>query len=193
MTSDFTKNKVAYIDTRDFTKLAADVTLNQTTVPYHFGGPAQTPSFDKFTLTINEGVTIYISNGTKRFMASSGRLMINGTASKKVKITRLPSETNYFWGSIHFGDLPGSVIKHCIFEYGGSWDVEGMLYMTDKTQVTLENVEINNAKTYGAAFSQFPTNIIINHSNVTFKNNGLGNVSMYDDVQKKWVVLASFK
>ena len=61
MTSDFTKNKVQYIDTRDFTKLAENVTLSQTTVPYHFGGPAQTPSFDKYILTINEGVTIYIS------------------------------------------------------------------------------------------------------------------------------------
>ena len=118
--------------------------------------------------------------------------MINGTASKRVKITRLPNETNYYWGSITFGDLPGSVIKHCIFEYGGSWDVEGMLYITNGTNLTLENVEINNAKTYGVAFSQFPT-YVINHSNVTFKNNGLGNVSMYDDSKnvKKWVVLSN--
>ena len=118
MTSDFTKNAKPYIELKpgDVTK---DLTINQTTVPYYFSSEIRSIAH---TLTINEGVTICLGNNVafNAYMAgdNSGRLMINGTNNKKVKITRLIGTSGY-WRNMNFYNLIGSVIKHCIFEYGG--------------------------------------------------------------------------
>ena len=168
MTSDFTKNKNVYIQVS--ANMEENATINQTTVPYYFAyaGIAYL-GMSNFVLTINEGVTIYMGDG-KNISCSSGRLMINGTATKKVIFTRLPDSGLYNWGTITF-DGPGSVIKHCIFEYGGKND--GILNLNDRSNLTLENVEINGSKWYGVRlFSGFK----LSHSNVTLKDNLEGNV-----------------
>ena len=175
MTSDFTKNGKLYIEIDPYyTK--SDITLNQTTAPYYFtSGPGSINQLHN-TLTINEGVTIYIKDGMD-FNAgngeNSGRLIINGTAAKKVKFTRLPGSSLY-WRTLNFTGLKGSVINHCIFEYGGGNSASSILYLNSTTDVTLNNVAINNSDTYGVLL--FANGYKLTHSNVTFSNNRKGNV-----------------
>ena len=173
MTSDLTKNNKPYIDVyRTDVYMNENVTLNQTTVPYYLKGTLAL----KNTLTINEGVTLYMSDGGA-IAGSTGKLIINGTATKKVTITRMPDIGNYYWGNLQF-DLPGSVIKHCIIEYGGKHAQHGMVYAASNfTDLTLDNVAINNSNTYGFTFYYTVVDKIINHSNVTFSNNRDGNVN----------------
>jgi hypothetical protein len=186
MTSDFTKNAKQYIQVNPV--ITKDITINQTTVPYYFSD--QIAELNN-TLTINEGVTIYMKTGMySNFINSggAGRLVINGTASKKVKITRLPGNTTY-WGTINFTGLKGSVINHCIIEYGGRDGLIGMLCCSgyESAELTLNNVEIKNAETYGATVS---CGAKITHSNVTFSNCGLGNV--HDFCSHPYVIRTHF-
>ena len=174
MTSDFTRNAKQYIELRPyFTK---DVTINPTTVPYYFVWGLNGGDFGH-TLTINEGVTIYLEEGFgfNGYTAGSGRFIINGTASKKVKFTRLPGTSGY-WHSIYFDGMQGSVINHCIFEYGGAnfGAVYGNLVIFKSAELTLNNVEINHSDSYGVTI--LSDDYTLNHSNVTFFNSRLGNV-----------------
>ena len=177
MTSDFTRNAKQYIQvTPDH--LSRAVTINQTTVPYYFDSYIRNIDY---TLTINEGVTIYVAAGqyfNNRGGANPGRLIINGTANKKVKITRLPGTTGH-WHRVDFYGLKESVINHCIFEYGGGGTGIGIgtLLFNSTTELTLNNVEINHSDTYGVYISQ--SGYRLSHSNVTFSNNRQGNV--YDN------------
>ena len=175
MTTDFTRNAKQYIEIRP--NMTKDVTLSQSTVPYYFNNSGNAVGTINNTLTISEGVTIYIANGidfNNGYGANNGRLMINGTASKKVRFTRLPGTSGY-WYRVDFTGLKGSVINHCIFEYGGGGFMTGtgILAFGSSTDVTLNNVEINNADKYGVYMT---SNYKLTHSNVTFSNNRLGNV-----------------
>ena len=165
MTSDFTKNKKAYIQLNTPT-MDGDATINQTTVPYYIDWWLEI----NHTLTINEGVTLYMAEGG--ILAGDphtySRLMINGTAAKKVKITRLPGET-YHWCCIHCDWIPGSVIKHCILEYGGTY-VYGVIFLPVHSNLTLDNVEFRHTGTYDAvipAGSRY-IDIYVKHSNITY-------------------------
>ena len=173
MTSDLTNNKQPYINVGTTRVLMSEnVTINQTTVPYYFHGYLSLAN----TLTINEGVTLYMAEGGYNYIyGPTGRLIINGTAAKKVRITRAPGIGEYYWSHIGF-DLPGSVIKHCIIEYGGTNSIDGMISINSKANVTFDNVAINNSKTYGIRVPSNPNDYTLNHSNVTFSNNKDGNV-----------------
>jgi hypothetical protein len=172
MTSDLTKNAKPYIEVSP--SMSQEVTINQTTVPYYFINNF----YINYTLTINEGVTVYMPDGkdfTPNGATFSGRLMVNGTASKKVKFTRLPSSSLY-WGGIHFGGLKGSELNHCIFEYGGGGALySAMFTLYSSTDLTLNNVEFNNSENY--AVTLWNCTYKLKHSNVTFKNNAKGNIS----------------
>jgi hypothetical protein len=188
MTSDFTRNAKQYIEVRPY--IDRDVTLNQTTVPYFFshminGGMGQLNN----TLTINEGVTICMNSNIPFNSGSrinTGRLMINGTATKKVKFTRLPGSSGY-WACIDFEGLKGSAISHCIFEYGDFDKSHGILMLGGETSLTLNNVEINNSNGYGV---RLYSGYQLTHSNVTFSNNGSGNV--YNGIPNPSVVQSHF-
>jgi hypothetical protein len=172
MTSDLTKNAKPYIETSN--GMNENVTLNQTTVPYY---PVGSIFYLRHTLTINEGVTIYLQAGGSIIgSGSTGRLMINGTATKKVKITRVPDGGLYFWDGILTGNLPGSVLKHCILEYGGYSGLNGVIGVVSSTNLTLDNVAINNSNTYGARIGNNHCGYTINHTSVTFSGNTGGNV-----------------
>jgi hypothetical protein len=173
MTSDFTKNKKPYIEVHR-PVMDRDVTIHQTTVPYYFNSGYHTDI--DHTLTINEGVTICLNEegGFGCYNDRNGRLMINGTAAKKVTITRLPG-TTYHWGEIDAGFLPGSVIKHCIFEYGGLHEMYGVIFVTYETDITLENVEFKNSKHYDAVIQAAHCIYTINHNNIIYSRSS-GNV-----------------
>jgi hypothetical protein len=181
MTSDFTKNQHAYIEIGSGPDMDENSTINQTTVPYYF---TRQIDYIHYDLTINEGVTIYIDDG-RAFCGYSaehkGRLMINGTASKKVKFTRFPGSTKY-WSCVCFNGLKGSVINHCIFEYGGTAGTyDGILVLFRTADLTLNNVTIDNAQNYGVVLYDYDYKL--KHSNVTFSKNGKGNV---------WVSLSTY-
>jgi len=177
MTSDFTKNKKAYIQL-DRPQMDGDVTINQTTVPYYFDDYIVEINH---TLTINEGVTIYMGEGGRLVGDPhvDSRLMINGTAAKKVKITRLPGETDN-WDGIECGWLPGSVIKHCILEYGGNFTT-GVIFLPVRSNLTLDNVEFRHTKTYDAVIPSGCRyiDIYVKHSNITYSRPS-GNVHLED-------------
>jgi len=174
MTSDFTKNAKAYIEL-DSPEMDGNVTINQTTVPFYFDS---SPLDINHTLTINEGVTIYMRGWFGGIPYADGRLMINGTAARKVKITRLPGETDN-WDCIDGTWLAGSVIKHCILEYGGEFEIHGVIFAPGGTDLTLENVEFKNSKTYDGVIP-YSTNCIIRHNNITYSR-PTGNIWFHDD------------
>jgi len=186
MTSDLTKNKRPFIQI-DGPSITEDVTINQTTVPYYL---INSIYYINYKLTINEGVTFYIADGVS-FNAGSthtGRLMINGTAAKKVKFTRFPGSPQY-WGGIHF-TMPGSIINHCIFEYGGSIaTMDGILDIRSKADLTLNNVEINNSKNYGVLLMY---DAVVKPTNVTFSNNPKGNIFFTNNKAPITSVLPNF-
>ncbi|MCL1849801.1 MAG: DUF5018 domain-containing protein [Bacteroidetes bacterium] len=171
MSSDFTNNTKKYI--KIYPKpVTKNVTINQTTVPYYFSNEIQNLNY---TLTINEGVTVYVERA-KDLIASSATqnacLVINGTEAKKVTITRLPDATDY-WNGIYLDKMKGCVITNCIVAYGGK-NSGAMINLGSSSEVTLRNVEIKNAEGYGIKFSNCDYNLT--HTNVTFANNGKGNV-----------------
>jgi len=191
MTSDFTKNGKLYIEIDPY-YTRSDITLNQTTVPYYFTDGPGSLSVLHNTMTINAGVTIYVRDGrdfNSGAGVNSGRLVINGTADKKVRFSRLPGSSLY-WNRINFNGLKGSVINHCIFEYGGGGVGVGvgMLYINASTELTLNNVAINNSNSYGVYIRE--NGYQLTHNNVTFSNNRLGNV--YDTRVNPPVILTHF-
>ena len=169
MTSDFTNNAYAYIEI--WPRMPKAAIINQTTVPYYFYQELEL----SYQLTINEGVTIYME---RSISGTSGRLIVNGTVDKKVKFTRMPGSSDY-WNYISFySGLRGSVINNCIIEYGGnSSPTPGNILIADATELTLNNVELNNSLTHGAYIRH--CEYTLNHTNVTFSNNTEGNV--WDD------------
>jgi len=175
MTSDFTKNKYPYIAI--FKPLLGDnVTLNETTVPYYFGTGSGNKSLNlTHILTINAGITIYMGD-SQAIEGTAGKLIVKGTAAKKVKFTRYPGDADYYWSYVSFGTgLKGSVIEHCILEYGGRTGTnDGIILINQNTDLTLNNVEINNSEHYGVLIGN--CGYILTHSNVTFSGNRDGNV-----------------
>ena len=178
MTSDFTNNAKPYVEISPTT--TKDVTISQTTVPYYFDNAIWNLAN---VFTINEGITIYMAGGAD-FITSTyqqaGRLMISGTTAKPVKFTRLPN-SSYYWSGISFSGLKGSVINNCTFEYGGyiSGSYHGYyFYITSGSELTLNNVQLNNAQAYGVYIGACPGDYILNHTNVTFSGNGEGNVEI---------------
>jgi hypothetical protein len=189
MTSDFTKNKHPYISIKN-PFMNDNVTLNETTVPYYFGTGTGNKTLDlTHVLTINAGVTIYMGDG-QAISGSAGRLMVKGTANKKVKFTRYPGGANYYWNEIFFSNgLRGSELEYCILEYGGIPSTgNAILGFSQFTDVTLKNVEINNSQTYGVFIGN--CGYKLTHSNVTFSNCVLGNV--YDGCARPQVVRTHF-
>ena len=178
MTSDFTKNGKLYIEIDPY-YTRSDITLNQTSVPYYFTSGPGSLNLLWNTLTINAGVTIYIKDGmdfNSSAGESAGRLMINGTADKKVRFTRLPGSSLY-WGAVSFHGLKGSVINHCIFEYGGRVQTNNaIIQIRSTTELTLNNVAINNSDSYGAMLWSSANGYKLTHNNVTFSNCRQGNV-----------------
>jgi hypothetical protein len=180
MTSDFTNNPNKYIQIIR-NGHSEDATLNKTTVPYYF---FQVNGLINAKLTINAGVTIYMGDGVSFnhwTPASTGRLIINGEAGNEVKFTRLPGTTQH-WQSIYFNGLVESEINHCIFEYGGKDGDDGILYIYENANLTLNNVHISNSDSYGVTIVDWNDEYRLTHSNVTFgvspNQNYKGNVRM---------------
>jgi hypothetical protein len=174
MTSDFTKNTKQYVEVNP-DNVSKEMTINQTTVPYYFNSRI---GYWDYTLTINEGVTIYFAEHFAASTTYTGKLMVNGTATKKVKFTRLPG-TSTHWGILATEALQGSELNHCIFEYGGNTggSTSGVIHINGTTRpsnVTLNNVEINNCLNYGVTIGG--CTYTLRHSNVTFSGNTKGNV-----------------
>jgi hypothetical protein len=183
MTSDFTNNTNKYVEILPV-DIDADVTFNKTSVPYYFN---QNP-FAAIALrysakfTINEGVTIYMSNASRfdsRSPASipvGGSFVINGTEANPVTITRLPGATTY-WDCMILHSA-GNIINNCILEYGGKY--EYMLNIAaHNAEVTMNNVIIRNSANKGIYLGNYGDVPNITQSNVTFANNQGCNVADY--------------
>ena len=180
MTSIFTGNAKQYIQVNPAISLSQDASISQTSVPYYFTNATGTIDAK---LQINEGVIIYMGDGVSLNFdgaPSAGRLIFNGTAEKKIRFTRLPGAA-YYWNHLNFRGLTGSVINHCIFEYGGRYDGTGIIEIASNADLTLNNVEINNSYNYGVRIVEVTPAITYHlvHSNVTFANNNTGNVFVY--------------
>jgi hypothetical protein len=189
MTSNFTNNNFPYIQIYD-ADMDENVTLNQTTVPYYFYTTGNSTLNLNHILTINEGVTIYMGAG-QSINGGTGRLMVNGTASKKVTFTRMPGETYYWYGLYFLSGLQGSTLNHCILEYGGkNSSNSAIIGVANATDLTLNHVEIRNSETYGVHIFTNNCNYKITHSNVTFSNNYSGNV--YDGCANPSIVRSHF-
>jgi len=172
MTSDFTDNSTKNIEVVPF--LTKDVTLNATTVPYYFTAPI---SAINNTLTINEGVTIYMKdnidfNGSG---TNSGRLIINGSETKPVKIE---GASHNGWGSILFNGLQGSVINHCMLTDGGKERgyptiKNGFLKIYAGADLKLSNVSITTRTGYAIEFMDCDYKLTYSGVNLS---GGIGNV-----------------
>jgi hypothetical protein len=170
MTSDFTKNTKKYIELDPKSK--KDITFNKTTVPYFLSNGFYRIDY---TLTINKGVTFYIADEVSFCeWGGNGRIIMNGTETEKVKVTRMPGTAQY-WGTIYFSGLKGSIFRHCIFEYGGAGGgVNGAFWFLNTTDISMDNVDINNSYTHGVYISS--CDYRLNQSNVDFLDNYKGDV-----------------
>jgi hypothetical protein len=176
LTSNLTSNTNKYISVANM-NLSKNLTLNATTVPYYL---QRCDGLHK-TFTVEEGVTFYMADNSQFRMQDDGVLLVNGTAEKPVLFTRLPNSAAYWCGI--FGGYGNSVhhtLNHCIIEYGGGTNDgtnDGGNLILWQAGITLNNVEFRNSMRYGIFVH---TNTSVNHSNVTFSNNALGNVRWHD-------------
>jgi hypothetical protein len=183
MTSDFTGNTKPYIKVDCPQTNKEDVSLSQTSVPYYINYGID---YMNKTLTINEGVTLYMGNGQGlSCQYGEGGLVINGSVAKPVTVTRLPG-TSYYWNQITYRTNAGHQLKNCIIEYGGNPNNRGMIELWDVTNLTMENVVVRNSYNYGILWNLQSTRVT--HSNVTFDNNFKGNVyyngQIYDSLDE---------
>jgi hypothetical protein len=176
-TSELTNNTLKYIQLPDFNlPEVSDLTINKTSVPYYvedYGGEL------KSKLTINKGVTFYMAESAylkADYGTGEGCLIINGTEEEPVTFTRLPG-SNYYWQYITFDRSRNHKLNNVICEYGGVNNGRGMLDFGREATVTLKNVTLRNANSYGATL--FAVSTVTHNNSTVFSDCRLGNVGLY--------------
>jgi hypothetical protein len=184
-TSDMTvgNGKPYVLIDRAMYEINTDITINPTSVPYYI-----VEAFPVYhTLTINAGVTFYMSENGSTFNTqtdaddNSGSIITNGTAARPVIFTRLAGET-YYWG--YYGGLTfntnkaNSTLNWTIIEYNKDYAI-GLSY---GGIVTLNNCTIRNNLGLGVHWGSGHCDCVVNHtgSNERFSNNAGGNVELCD-------------
>ena len=181
-TSDMTvgNGKPYVLIDRAMYEINTDITINPTSVPYYI-----VEAFPVYhTLTINAGVTFYMSEGTA-FHAftdaddNSGNIITNGTAARPVIFTRPAGETYYwgYYGGLTFdSDKASGTLNWTIIEYNKDYAI-GLSY---GGIVTLNNCTIRNNQ--GTGVRKGHCDVEVNHSgtNERFSNNAGGNVYLCD-------------
>lgn len=179
MTSDFTGNTNEYVEIGATYNDEEASVISKISVPYYF---SEGLGYVNADLTINAGVTIYMSNKNLTPQSqygstqNTGTLFINGTEAEPVKITRRPGTTDR-WGTFYVYGMKGSVIRNCIFEHGGA--SRAMVLVTHGADLTLENVAFNNSYSVGFGFYSSDNPIITDNGGCTFTGNA-GNHNVAD-------------
>lgn len=184
-TSNLTGNGIDYIYVENGDVEEQNLTINAATVPYYIKANARITR----TLTINKGVTFYMNddrgfNITGGTAEKGGKIIVNGGAGagEKVIFTRLPN-SNYYWQGIEVFDSKGNIFKNCLIEYGGRANNDANIYAYYRSQMSLENVQLNNSNQYGFKFNNSTGSDAAEVSavNVTFSGNGSGAVLLPDE------------
>jgi parallel beta-helix repeat protein len=77
-------------------------------------------------LIINPGTRVELTQGAS--VLSYGRVVAVGTATSPIVVTRGPQAISWGVVALQGSDASGSVFDHCIFEYGGDDELEGVFY-----------------------------------------------------------------
>lgn len=119
--------------------LAADESWTAAGSPYRLTGDLTIP--DRRTLTIEPGVTVYLTSGVDITVADGGRILAGGTESQTIGFTRPPGSTAS-WGGITIngeGDSPETRMTWASFEGNGKTCITvagGALYLDHATFLT---------------------------------------------------------
>ena len=164
-TSDLTGNNDDYITIHGGTVKNADVTTNETTVPYYLDVDIDVQK----TWTINDAV-VYMGGSTDLSTLYSGRII-----AKNVNFTRLPNQ-GYYWSSIVLSGDNSSSFTGCTFEYGGSYNNYGIINIDYTAEHVFNNCTIRNTNQYGVRIGYAGSTNKVKVTNVKFSNCVKGNV-----------------
>jgi len=157
-------------------------------------------------LTISPGVTIKFANNISFSINNNATLIAKGTEILPILFTSERSGPQPGdWGNVVIGKCDGSILEHCIFEYGGNSASWGMV--TTSCEMTINDCIFRNSKftglwLYGTpGFVEFSGNQFINCANsdvdqhpmradhlVELRNIGTGNI-FNNTVQNKGILV----
>lgn len=158
----------------DSNDMGLDTTWHALDVPYYVMDWFTVSS--KSTFTIDPGVTIRMGNNQYIEVTPGSRLVVNGTAAKRVTITGGQDVPGYYEG-IQFSSAANE-IHYATISDGGSEPnyANAELYLDNsaKATLTLDHVTISNSSGWGISVDT--DTHLTGCPTVTFSNNAKGNV-----------------
>jgi len=123
-------------------------------------------------LTLKPGVKIEFARAYSFGMGryDKGGLIADGTAEDPIVFTSIsdtpaPSDWEYIYMGAN--TMPGTILNHCIIEFGGFNSSVGNLWIEDTNVPTISNCTIRNSGSYGLSLKNANPSI----SNITYENN----------------------
>ena len=142
--------------------LQADTTLNVENSPWRITDDLTIPS--GVTLTIDAGVIVYFDPGVMLEIEHTGRLLVNGSESKRILLTRSPGSTGQ-WDGIRFNNtLQDNRLCYVDMKYG---DRTSFMILVQRSKVLIDNMTWN---------SSIKTVLEINHPRLLVSNSVFPNV-----------------
>jgi hypothetical protein len=173
----YDSNSSIYIDGDVNFDTAGEFTWKNQGIPFVFDGSMRvgTKSTQGLKLTIDPGVVINMTTGSYIDFAYWDNeyvtLVAKGTKEKPIVFTsNSPSKKAGDWKSLSF--YQGAInceLEYCEFEYGGSSESYGSIYIKE-TEVSFINCKISNSASYGilleddAKFTKFENNTLNNNT-----------------------------
>ncbi len=118
--------------------LQSDTTLTAENGPWRITGDVVVP--DGVTLTIEEGTTVYFDNQTELRIEQNGRLLANGSESKRILLTRA-TESDGQWDGIRFYyTLQDNQLCFVDMEYG---DRSRQMIHVEHSKLLIDNMTWN--------------------------------------------------
>jgi len=143
---------------------------------YIIDGTIRVGAEQMVTLTIEKGVTVMFTEGSQLDIAywddHYASVKALGTADDPILFTsKSPSPAKGDWETVAFyNSALDCTFEYCIFEYGGSYEYHGMVYV-EECKPAFSNCVFSNSETHGlrlgeeGEFSKFESNIITNVTN----------------------------
>jgi hypothetical protein len=174
--------------------IASSTTWAAASGPYVVTANVTVPS--GVTLTIQPGTTVYFAQGTSLTISGTGRLLAEGTASRRIQFTRAPGGTAT-WGGIRFtnsvvenrityADVEFAATADPIIAHGSTILIDNVVFAgTTRTVIELNN---SSALIRNSVFPSIVDNEVI-HGNgmpgsgyVIIEGNVFGGTTGYSDI-----------
>ena len=133
-----------------------NMTLKKTNVPFYLRKIYVNSNNNTATLTLDPGVQIKFMQDAGIEIGNNGKLVAQGTATDRIKITGLVDQKGY-WAYIYFDGnvLEGNVLEYCDVTNGGRNDYYAGAIVASGTrtdQLAIKNCHIAKSASYGIYF-----------------------------------------